>query len=122
MSCVLAGRISAVVAACTVARYVDVIEIRRHPSRRRMAIVTVVATDNMVRIFTGCRHAVMTGPAGSEDIGVIDRRHRIPRCRVVAVLASVGYQNMRRNFAGRVGTVVTIDTIAGDVRVIEDGR
>lgn len=51
----LARGVSAVVAAETVARNVDVVKVRRNPSDGRMTIVAVITASDMRRVFT-CRH------------------------------------------------------------------
>ena len=120
MRCIFIGRVSAIVTTGAIAGDVDMIEVRWHPTRRVVAVVAVVAADNVIGVFTGRRHAVVTRTASSQDIRVINSEYRIPRCCVVAVLAGIRYENMRRNFASRVGTVVTVDAISSDVRVIKD--
>jgi len=57
----LADGLRAVVAAHTIASDVDVIEVRRQPGDRRMAVVAVVAAGYMGRVFAGRCDAVMTG-------------------------------------------------------------
>ncbi len=53
---------------------------------------------------------------------MINREHRVPHSCSVAVLTAVGRENVRGSLAGRIGAVVAIDTIAGDIRVIKNGR
>ncbi len=119
---ILARRVSAIVTTGAIAGDVDMIEVRWHPTRRVVAVVAVVAADNVIGVFASRRHAVVTRTASSQDIRVIDREYRIPRCCVVAVLAGICYENMRRNFSSRIGTVVTVDAIARDIRVVEYSR
>ena len=64
----LARGVSAVVAAEAVVHDVGVVEIRRHPGHRRVAIVAVVATGDVRRMFAGCRYAIMTRAAGTRLI------------------------------------------------------
>lgn len=59
MSWSLARRVSAVVAAETVTRNVDVIEVRWNPPDGRMTIVAVIATGDMRRVFTGRHRSVV---------------------------------------------------------------
>lgn len=57
---ILSGRINAVVAADTVARNVRVVECRRLPGDRCMAVVAVVATRYMCGMFARGRDAIVT--------------------------------------------------------------
>ena len=61
----LASRFDSVVTAEAVPRDVDVIEVRRQPGDRRVAIVAIVATRYVSCVLASGSHAVVTGPAGS---------------------------------------------------------
>ena len=67
-----------------------VIERRRDPGRRRVAVVTVVATRNVRRCLTSGDRAIVARPAGTDHIGVIDRIRRCPDRIVMAILTDVG--------------------------------
>ena len=60
--------------------------------------------------------------------GVIYSERRNPHCRCVTVLADVGRQNMGLVLAGGIRAVVTTDTVAEDIHMVEvcgqptDGR
>ena len=55
----LARRVSAIVAAETVTRNVDVVKVRRNPPDGRMTIVAVVAAGDMRRVFTRRHRSVV---------------------------------------------------------------
>ncbi len=55
-----AGGIRAVMAAHAVPCDIHVIEIRRQPASGRVAVVTVIAAGDVVRVFAACRDAVVT--------------------------------------------------------------
>ena len=75
MGGILASRVSAIVAACAVARDVDVIEVGREPRDSRVAIVAVVATGDVGWVLAGRSNAVVTGITGSEHLGMIDSKY-----------------------------------------------
>lgn len=50
---------------------------------------------------------------------MVNRVYRRKQHIIMAVLADICGRDVRRRFANRIGTVVTTDTIAGDVVVIE---
>ena len=115
----LASRIDAVVTTDAIAHDVDVIEVRGNPGGRRMAIVAVVATRDVSRVLTGCGRIVVTGETGANDLRMVDGICRRPVHIVVAILADIGRQHMRRALAGRIDAVVAADAVAGDADVIE---
>ena len=87
-----------------------------------MAVVTVVTTGDVRRIFA-CRHdAIVTAGAGPQDLRVIDCNCRNPDIRCVTIFADVAGIDMRRVFARCLDTVVAINAVAGNVYVIEIGR
>lgn len=116
---VLAGGNRAVVAAHAIADDIRMIEIRRCPCDRGVAVVTVVATRDMCRMFAGSRDAVMTGRTTAEYLCVIYRYHGYPGCRAVAVLANIRRLNVRRSLAGCIGTIVASHAIVGNIDVVE---
>ncbi len=69
---ILASCIDTVVAAGTIAGDVDVIEVRWRPGHGCVAIVTIVATREVVEVLTGCCDAVMTGPATAKHLCVVN--------------------------------------------------
>jgi hypothetical protein len=94
--------------------------------RRERTGVVAVFTNNcglyMCRVFARRGHAIMAGPAGAQNLRVIDGECRVPDIRCVAVLADVAGLNMGERLTGRFSTVVTTDTVARDVYVIEIRR
>jgi len=117
--CVLASSISAIVAVAAISDDIDVIEIGRYPTGRRMAVVAVIATVQVSRVFAGCRDAIMAGAAGANDLRVVNSKHRRPDVRVVAVLAHIACSNVARGLAGCLHTVMAARAVAGDIHVIE---
>ena len=115
----LAGRIRAVMAAGAISHDVDVIEIRRQPARRRMAIVAAITAVDMVQVLAYCDDTVVAGSAGTNYLRVIDRVNRIPDIRRMAIFADVAGLNVCLILAGRLGTVVAAETVARNVDVIE---
>ena len=69
---VLAGRVCAVVAVRAVRSNIGVVEIRRCPGQRRVAVITVVAALQMRRMFAGRSNAVVTGVTAAENLRVVD--------------------------------------------------
>lgn len=116
---VLARGSGAVVAADAVARNADVIEGGRQPGHCRVAVVTGITTGDMCRVFAGRGSAVVTGTAAADDLRVIDSISRRPNDVVMAIFADIAGLHVGRTLAGCLRTIVTINTIAGDVDVIE---
>ena len=72
----------------------SVIERRRNPRVRGMTIIAGITARKMRRMFAGSGCAVMTGEAGTDDLGVIDRVGRDPDDIDVAILADIGGVDM----------------------------
>lgn len=98
------------------------IEIRRYPTGRCVAVVTSVATGNVVRRLSGRREAVVTGATGSGYLGMVDHVHGRKRICVVAILAHVGRCYVGWVFSGCIRTVVAARTTSRDIDVVEVGR
>ena len=122
MGRMFAGRIGAVMAANTVVRDVDVIEVGRGPCNGRMAIVAIVTTRDVGRVLAFSDDSVVTGEAGAYDLGMVNRVGRCEGHIVVAVLADVGRVDMRRVLAHRVGAVMAAHAVVRDVGVVKVGR
>ena len=116
------GCVDPVMAAETVARDVHVVEVGRQPACRRVAVVAVVAARDVGRMLPGRRDAVVAGAAGAEDLGVVHGKHGRPDIARMAVLADVGGLHVCRRFASCFGAVVTAETVADDVHVVEIRR
>ena len=116
----LARGISAVVAAEAVVHDIGMIEVRRSPGDRRMAVIAVIAAGYMGRVFAGCRAAIVTGAASTDNLRMVDGVSRHPHIRRMAVFADVARLHMCcRILARGVGTVVAAEAVARDVDVIE---
>ena len=87
-----------------------------------MAVITLVATLDVICRFTvGCL-VVMTTVTGADDRKVIDARYRAPCACGMTVITGVGALNMITRFTGGLAAVVTAGTGAGgDIAVIESG-
>ena len=118
----LADGLCAVVATDTVVRNSHVIEVRGKPGGRCMTFVAIAAALNVSRVFSRCRHAVMAGTAGTEDLHVIDGVSRCPDVGRVAVFTGIRRLNVLPGFACCLDAIVAIDAVSGDVDVIEVGR
>lgn len=95
------------------------IEERRHPSRRRVAIVTRIAAANVGRCFSLRRDVVVASAASAGNLRVVHGVYRRPRVAVVTILANIGCQHMRRRFAGRLDAVVATAAIVDDTDVVK---
>jgi hypothetical protein len=114
-----ASRIGAVVTAATIINNIGVVEIRRQPGNRGVAVVAVVAAGKVRGVFANCGCAIVTGATGADDLSVVYRIGWYPGIRSVAVLANIGGLKVVEVFACRISTVVTAGTIAGDINVIK---
>ena len=116
---VLAGSILAVVAACAIARNIQVVECRRSPGDRRVAVVAGVAAGEVCRVFARCNYAIVTGATGADDLGMVDAKHGREYVGVMAVLANVAGLNMRNVLANGVHAVMAVNAATGDVQMIK---
>lgn len=116
---ILASRVDAVVAAGAITGDVDVVKIRWQPAHGRVAIVTVIATREMVEVFAGCCDAVMTGSTAAKHLRVIDHVRWQPGYGVVAILTDVRRQNVGCVLARRVSAIVTTGAISRDIDMVE---
>ena len=117
----LTDGICAVVATNTVIHDVDVVEVGGQPRDCRVAVIAVIAARDMRRVFAGRNCAVMTGAAGTNDLGVVDEVRRYPDVRGMAVFAHIGRLDVRQVLARSVGAVVATDAIANDACMIKIG-
>lgn len=118
---VLARGLDTVVAIDAVAGDAHMIEIRWYPTGRCVAVVTGIATCNVIWRLPGCREAVMTGATGSGYLGMVDDVHRRKRIRVVAVFTYVGCCYVSWVFSGCIRAVVAARTTSRDIDVVEVG-
>lgn len=85
----LARRVRAVVAACAVARDVDVIKVCRQPTRCGVAVIAVVTAGDMRWMFARCNNTVMAGAASPDHLRVVNCKGRYPDIGIVAILADI---------------------------------
>lgn len=98
------------------------IESRRHPRSGRVAQVTGVVADDMVRRLTSCYHAIMAAIAGANDIRMIDPYHRGPSRIAVTILADIVGLDVGAVLTGYRGTIVATRTVSRYIGVIEIRR
>jgi hypothetical protein len=87
-----------------------------------MAIVTGIAACYMSRVFSGCGDAVVTRAASTDDLSVVDSANRCPDIGGVAVFADIARLNVREILACGICTVVAVNAVVRNVRVIEIRR
>ncbi len=109
-------------AAAAVAGDACVIEIRGCPCNSRVAIITVIATRQMCRMFSGRSIAIMTGAAAAKNLRVIHGVGRHPGHRVMAIFTDIRCLHVARIFAGGIAAVVAARTVSRDVGVIKISR
>ena len=112
----------AVVAVDAVTDDVQVVEVRRQPGGRVVAIVAVCAAGDMRCMFAGGGDAVMTGAASAQNLGVVHRNYRRKANRAVAVCADIGRLYVGRRLSGRGRAIVAAGAVVDDTRVIEQCR
>ena len=116
---ILAGCLDAVVAINAVTRNVPVVEIRRDPTRRCVAVVAGFAARNVVRCLSGRSEAVVAGATGSGYLSMVDHVDGRKCICVVAILAYVGSCNVSWVLSGCIRSVVAARTICRDIDVVE---
>ena len=119
---VLTDRLRAVVTTDTVARDIQVIEVRRQPANRAVTIVTGIAAGDMRRVLANGNGAIVAGDASPDYLGVIDGQYWRKNIRRVTVFADVRCLNVRLVLANGIRAVMAAGTIAGDIDVIEIRR
>ena len=98
------------------------IEVRRQPAHGRVAVIAVISTRNVCRVFAGCRDAVVARATGAQYLGVIYCDCRLESDGAMAILANVGRLNVQRTLASRRDPVVAAHAVVGDTGMIEYGR
>ena len=101
---------------------IQVIEIRRQPSSRRVAVVTSIAADQMIQVFAASDNAIVAGPTISDNLHVIDKVSRRERIGVMAVLTDDSGLNVAWVFAGCICAVVAVRTATENICVAEIRR
>ena len=84
-----------------------------------MAIITVLATRYVSRMFARRCYAIVAGTTGAKNLRVVNREGWCPDIGVVAVLADICCQYVCRVLAGRFDTVMAAGAVASDSDVIE---
>ncbi len=116
---ILANGVIPVVAAEAVGHDIRVLKCCRDPTVRRMAVVAVVSTADMGRVFTCGDHAVMAGRAESDDLGMINRVGGREKRAVMTVFTNIARLDMRRVLADGIGAVVAGGTGADDLGMVD---
>ena len=109
-------------AADAVTRDVYMVEIRWAPGDRGVTVVASIVAGNVSRMFAGRHDAVMTGTANTNYLRMVDSKNRHEYIGVMAVLADIAGLDVCRTLANCLDPIVAVDTIAGDVHVIEVRR
>jgi hypothetical protein len=86
-----------------------------------MAIVTVVATGDMRRVFAGGGCTIVTSSASSQDLGMINIECRRPGVRVVAILANISREYVVGILSRGLNPVMATDTVSSDVDMVKVG-
>jgi len=118
---VFASGIQTIVAAHAIASDVQVVERRRPPRNRRMAVVAGIAAGEVRRVLASRDNAIVTGAADADDLGMVNGKHGRKNVGVMAVLADVAGQNMRKILTNCVHAVMAVNTASCDVQVIKIG-
>lgn len=116
---IFTGRVRTVVTANAIAGDIRVIKIRRQPRYGRVAVIAVVPAGNM-RWMLACRDgAVMTRCTSTDNLRVINYHNRLKERCTVAIFTDIAGQYVILIFPNRVRTIVTTNTIARVIRMIE---
>jgi hypothetical protein len=116
---VFAGSIQAVVAACAIARNIQVVKCRRSPGDRCVAVVAGIAAGEVRRVLAGCNYAIVTGATGADDLGMVDAKYGRKYVGVMAVFANVAGLNVRKVLANGAHAVVAVNAATGDIQMIK---
>lgn len=118
----LADSFRTVVAIEAATRDVDVVKIRGQPTDSRVTVVAVNATRYVSWMLADRGYPVMARSAGTKDLCVVNRNHRLKHRGVVAVFANRSRQNVCRTLADSGRAVVTTGTVSGDADMVKNGR
>ena len=116
---VFAGSIQAIVAACAIARNIQVVECRRSPGDGRVAVIAGIAAGEMCRVLAGRNYAIVTRATGADDLRMVDAKRGREYVGVMAVLANVARLNMRKVLANGVHAVMAVNAATGDIQMIK---
>ena len=87
-----------------------------------MAIITVIAADDMGGILACGDGAVVAGTTGAYHLRVVDNVCRRPQVTVVAVLTNFCGLYMCRVLTSRIDAVMAAGAVGHNVSVIKSGR
>ena len=87
-----------------------------------MTVIAVIPARDVRRVLAACNDAVMTGAAGAQYLGVVDRENRRPHIAAVTVFANIARLYVRGALARGFGAVVAAEAVARDVDMIEIRR
>ncbi len=116
---IFAGCDAAVVAANAVAVYICMIKVRGQPGYGRVAVVAIIATRDMGRMFACRRDAIVTRTAATQYLCMVDSKRWRPHRHTVAVLADIGRQHMSGILTRCGDAIVAVTTASGDVGMIK---
>lgn len=119
---IFARRFDSVMAAGAVACDPNMIEVSGQPAGRCVAVITLIVACDVGRVFTGSRDAIMTRPAGAEDLRVVNACDRSECDGAVAVLADIRRLHMDRALTDSRYAVMAGNAVTDDSRVIEYRR
>lgn len=122
VSLAFAGRSRAVVTTEAAVDDASMIEVRRNPCSRCMAIVAIVTARDMRRVLAYCYRVVMAGYAGTDHLGVVDTHCRNPQVRSMTILTHVRCIDMSLVLTGRCSAIVTAEAVISDTDVIKRRR
>jgi len=96
--------------------------VRGSPCIGRVAHITRYGRVEVARILTRRRHAVVTGRARPQHLGMVNGKNRREHIRGVAVFTHVRSLYVCRVLTGRVCAVMAAKAIARNIHVIEIRR
>ena len=114
-----ADSVDPVMAIDAIAADVHMIEVRRQPASRGMAVVAGIAAGDVRWGFSGRGGAVMTRAAGAQHLRVIDHKNGRKLNARVAVFADIRRGHVSYVLARGIGTVMAANAIAGNVVMTE---
>ena len=103
----------------TVVDDVRVVKVGWQPCDGGVAVIAIVTTGNMRRVFANRYYTVVAGAAGADNLSVVDRKGRNPGIRCMAIFADYTGKNMVGVLACCIRTVVATRTIACDIDVVK---
>ena len=93
-----------------------------NPRDRRVAFIAFLDTVEVSVIGASCNIAIVAGRTYAQHLPVIDRGRGRPGRRRMAALANVTGIHVIKILTRRFGAVMALDTVPGDIHMIEIGR